>query len=169
MAQATIPSMGAARIKSLLIVGNVEGIFHEPSEVGKLRQFVSQGGRVLMLHPGVILAKLFPDQVKSFTAKKGEIATIHVPESAVFSGIKPLDLAWFERGEGQLPIACTGVYQIAAAREDTMALACQCDFHGSLQNPTDVEKISGAPLAEIRLGNMLRVQELNGASNLCVG
>ena len=52
--------------------------------------------------------KIYPDEIKGFKAKEGEIVTMHVPESPVFAGIEPLDLAWFERGGRKLPIACTG-------------------------------------------------------------
>jgi len=75
-----------------------------------------------------------------------------LPESPVFSGIEPLDLAWFERGRRQLPIACTGVFQTTPARDDVTALAWQCDIHGYLKKTSEVTRISGAPLVEIRSG-----------------
>jgi hypothetical protein len=105
-----------------------------------------------MLHPGTALAKIFPDRVSAFKAKEGEIATMHVPESPIFSGIEPLDLAWFEPGDRQLPLACTGVFQIPFARRDTVALAWQCDIHGYLKTPDEITRISGSPLVEIQSG-----------------
>jgi hypothetical protein len=146
-----IASMNAIKTTNLLIVGDAA----DSIEIKKLLAFVSQGGRVLMLHPGSLLAKMYPSQVKAFVAKQGEIAVMQVPESPVFSGIEPLDLAWFEREERRLPIACAGVYQIAASRQDTTALASQCDIHGYLQKPSDIEKFSGTPLLEIRSGKGL--------------
>ncbi len=157
-----IDSMDAVRMTNLLIVGDAAGFISQPSEIKKLLGFVSQGGRALMLHPGRFLAALYPDKVKAYVAKEGEIATMHVPESPVFSGIEPLDLAWFERGGRKLPIACSGVYQIAASRVGTTALASQCDIHGYLQKPSDIEKFSGTPLLEIRVGKGLLL-----ASELC--
>ena len=118
----------------------------------QLHEFVSQGGRVLMLHPGTALVKLFPEQVSAFKAKEGEIVTMHVPESPVFSGVEPLDLAWFERSGRQLPIACTGVFQIPSNCPDTIALAWQCDIHGYLHNPAEIMQISGSPFLEITSG-----------------
>jgi hypothetical protein len=110
---------------------------------------------VLLLHPGAFLTTLYPGKVKAYVAKEGEIATMHVPESPVFSGIEPLDLAWFERGDRRLPTACIGVYKIAASRKDATALASQCDIHGYLQKPGDIEKYCGTPLVEIRVGKGL--------------
>ncbi len=55
---------------------------------------------------------------------------MHIPESAVFYGLEPLDLAWFELGEGRLPRACQGVYQIESQRADTNMLAEVVDIHG---------------------------------------
>jgi hypothetical protein len=105
-----------------------------------------------MLQPGNSLVKLFPDQVKAFVPKEGEIVTMHIPESPVFSEIEPLDLAWFERANRQLPLACTGIYQIVNPHKDAIALADQCDIHAYLDKTPDVAKISGTPLLEIQLG-----------------
>jgi hypothetical protein len=137
---------------NVLIIGNLDDVTLTASQIGQLKDFVSQGGQVLMLHPGKLLEVFFPDQVKAYKAKSGEIVTMHVPESPVFSGIEPLDLAWFERGGRQVPIACSGVYQVAANRKDTTALASQLDLHGYLRQTSQVVTIGGAPLVEIRIG-----------------
>jgi hypothetical protein len=147
-----VNSVATVNLTNILIVGNLKGVDLTPSQVNELRAFVSQGGRVLMLHPGKSLANIFPDQIKNYTAKAGEIVTMHAPESPVFTDIEPLDLAWFERGSRQLPLACTGVYQVASLRQDTLALAFQCDIHTYLKAPADIVKISGTPLVEINFG-----------------
>lgn len=147
-----VDSIGAANLANVLIIGSLHGLTLTTNEMQQLREFVFQGGRVLMLHPGTALTQLFPDQVSAFKAKEGEIVTMHVPESPVFSGIEPLDLAWFERGDRQLPLACTGVFRIPSARRDTVALAWQCDIHGYLKSPDEITRISGSPLLEIQSG-----------------
>ncbi len=87
---------------------------------------------------------------------------IHIPESPVFSEIEPLDIAWFDRGRRNLPIACTGIYRIDEGRTDISALADQCDLHGYLTDPSQVQKYSGTPLVEIRIGKgLLLASELN--------
>jgi hypothetical protein len=146
-----VASMDAVRGNKLLIVGDVDVFTSQPGETVKLREFVARGGRILMLHPESFLKELYPDKVRSYIAKKGEIATMHIPESPVFEGLEPLDLAWFERGGRRLPMACDGVYKIAE-RSDIIALASQCDIHAYLQKPSDIEKYTGTPLVEIRVG-----------------
>jgi beta-galactosidase len=158
----TVASIELADPKKLLIIGNSSDFSLRPKEADLLKEFISVGGRVLMLHPGKSLVTLFPEQVKAFKAKKGEIVTLHVPESPAFYGIEPLDLSWFERGGRNLPIACTGVYQISSARHDTIALAQQCDIHAYLKNTSEIAKISGTPLLEIQSGKgCLIASEMN--------
>ena len=158
----TVDSIETVSPSNVLVIGNLDGVALTPLEISRLRDFISQGGRALMLHPGNLLVNLFPSQVKSYKAKEGEIVTMHVPESPVFSGIEPLDIAWFDRGGRHLPIACIGVYQIVAGREDTTALADQCDIHAYLKNTSDITKYSGSPLVEIKIGKgRLLASELN--------
>jgi hypothetical protein len=147
----TVASLSDATNAGVLVV-DAKRSLSGPKDMQDLREYIKNGGKVLLLHPGPLLKEMFPEQVKGFTAKEGEIVMMHVPESPVFSGISPLDLAWFERGGRRVPIACTGVYQIAAAQNDIAALAWQCDIHGYLQSTADVTKISGSPLVDIHLG-----------------
>ena len=148
----SVDSITQADRQDLLIVGDAAQASMTAGEMNQLREFVSSGGHVLMLHPDAALVSLFPERVTQFRAKEGEIVTMHVPESPVFSGIEPLDLAWFERGERQLPIACAGIYHILNDDGDTVALAQQCDIHGYLKSTSAITKISGTPLVEIRIG-----------------
>ncbi|HTV60983.1 MAG TPA: hypothetical protein VMH30_00285 [Verrucomicrobiae bacterium] len=151
---------------NVLMVGDLDGAALTSTQANQLKSFVSQGGRVLMLHPGQALVDLFPNQVAGYKSKEGEIVTMHIPESPVFSGIQPLDMAWFDRGDRRLPIACSGVYQIVGRRDDTTALADQCDFHGYLQDPSEIIKYSGTPLLEIQIGRgCLIASEMNFASD----
>jgi beta-galactosidase len=150
---------------NILIVGGLDRATLTPTEANQLKMFASQGGRILMLHPGRALAGIFPGMVK-YRPDEGEIVAMHVPESSVFSGIEPLDIAWFDRGQRRLPIACSGVYQIAAGHDDTTALADQCDFHGYLKDPSEITKYSGTPLVEIHYGNgCLIASEMNFESD----
>ena len=147
-----IDSLDEANGTNILVIGNLHERLLTASEQNKLRNFVSSGGRVLMLHPGDSLPALYPDQVRSFTAKDGEIVSMHVPESPVFSEIQPLDIAWFQRGKRELPLACSGVFDIIAARADITGLAWQCDLHGYLKHTSEITAISGSPLLEIQSG-----------------
>ena len=114
-----------------------------------------------MLHPERSLANLFPDRIKRYKAKDGEIVTMHVPESPVFSGIEPLDIAWFDRGGRRLPIACTGIYQIVGGK-GVQPLADQCDVHGYLTDQSDIQNYEGTPLVELCIGKgCLIASEIN--------
>lgn len=157
-----VDSIASANPANVLLVGDLSDRTMSSSEMEQLTNFVYQGGRVIMFHPSKVLAGAFPDQIKAFKAKEGEIVTIHVPESPVFSGIEPLDMAWFDRGGRNLPLACTGVYQVTADRSDTIALAEECDIHGYLKTASDIAKYAGSPLVELRIGKgRLIASEIN--------
>lgn len=157
-----VDSISNVKPTDVLIVGPLDGVTLDSSDGEELKDFVAGGGRVLMLHPENSLVSLFPDLVRSYKSKAGEIVTMHIPESPVFSAIEPLDIAWFDRGERQTPIACSGVYQIIQGQAGISALADQCDAHGYLSNPPEVEKYAGSPLVEIRIGKgRIIASELN--------
>jgi len=156
-----VDSIQQADPKQLLVIGDLNGVTLTPVESEQLRKFVIQGGRVLMLHPGKSLPGLFPEQVASFKAKEGEIVTLHIPESPVFSGISPLDLSWFDHGGRRLPAACAGVYRLTSG-PSAVALGQQCDIHGYLKNTSEITEISGTPLVEIQVGKgQLIASEMN--------
>lgn len=147
-----IGSISAVRQGSLVIIGDPQHFAVQRDEVSAMRGFIGAGGTALLLHPGRILARLFPDQITGYVRKQGEIVTMRMKESRVFDGLEPLDLSWFEPGRRSVPIACTGVYHMAEGRADVIALAAQCDIHGYLKKPADIVHASGTPLVEIRIG-----------------
>jgi len=147
-----ITSFADAHPDEVVVVPNADITLGNSKVDDELRRFVTSGGRVLLLHAGARLPSLFPDQVRSFRACPGEIVSMHIPESAVFYGLEPLDLAWFELGEGRLPRACQGVYQIESQRADTNMLAEVVDIHGYLKTSADLAKYSGTPLVLLDVG-----------------
>jgi hypothetical protein len=147
-----ISSFRDARPEEVVIIPAAEAVLGDSTLGGELRQFVVSGGRVLLLHAGATLPSLFPDQVTSFRTCPGEIVSMHIPESPVFDGLEPLDLAWFELGGGRIPRACQGVYQIESQRSDTTMLAEVVDIHGYLRVPADLAKYSGTPLLQLNEG-----------------
>jgi hypothetical protein len=147
-----ISSFPEAHPEEVVVVPNAEAALGDSKVETQLRSFVGSGGRVLLLNAGTKLPSLFPDQVKAFRACPGEIVSMHIPESPVFDGLDPLDLAWFELGGGHLPRACRGVYQIDFRRPDTHMLAEVVDVHGYLKTPADLAKYNGSPLVELNAG-----------------
>jgi hypothetical protein len=135
-----------------LIIADSEKVLESATNRDRVRRFAEAGGRVLLLNPGPSLPATFPDQVRGYRTCDGEIASMCLPESPVFDGIDPLDLAWFETGNGNIPRVCSGVYSIDSRRTDVSALAEIVDMHGYLQTPEDVVKVSGTPLLELRIG-----------------
>lgn len=110
------------------------------------------GGRVLVFHGGESLTKLFPDKIAGYHAIPGEIATMRIPESAVFDGIDQLDLAWWEMGSRKIPSVCRGFHQLAAEAKDVEVLAEVVNFHGYLHQPSDLLRVSGSSLFTMRTG-----------------
>jgi hypothetical protein len=147
-----ITSFQDARPGEVVIVPNAEAELGNSKVDSELRAFVVSGGRVLLLNAGAKLRSLFPDQIKSYRTCLGEIASMLIPESPVFDGLEPLDLAWFELGGGRLPRACGGVYQVETGRGDTTMLAEVVDIHGYLKTSADLAKYRGTPLVQLNDG-----------------
>ncbi len=118
-----------------------------------LRNYTESGGRLLLLNTGKILRELLPETVRSWRRVDGQIVNLHLPESPVFDGIEPPDLAWFNCGPDAPPTACDGVFQMLDDRNpDVTVLAEFCDFHNYLTQPTDIVHHSGTPLFGCRVG-----------------
>ncbi len=147
-----IASLDSLRPCQALIVSDSEEVLQSSRNMDRLRRFAQDGGKVLLLNAGTCLPTMFPDQIKNYRTCEGEIATMHLPESPVFEGIEPLDLAWFESGKRNVPRVCRGVYDINSLRTDVSTLAEVVDMHGYLHQPEDVVHVSGSPLAELRIG-----------------
>jgi hypothetical protein len=134
-----------------LVVAGAEKVLAVHELADGIDQFVKEGGRALFLNPGMRLAERYPSLVADYRACEGQIVSLQVPESRVFSEIEPLDLSWFERGAGNIPLACSGAYRVNRQPEIT-CLASTVDIHGYLQTPEDVVRVSGSPLVELRAG-----------------
>jgi hypothetical protein len=137
-----------------LIVADTGALMQDPGGPEKLDAFVKAGGRVLLLHPAADLVKLFRAQVLSYRAAVGEIVTMEIPESPVFDGLDPLDTAWFEMGNRQLPYASSGTYQVDRTQPGVVTLAQECALHPDIpKGPGGFFKIAGSPLIELHIGN----------------
>ena len=137
-----------------LVIGDLGALLQSPGGGAKLNAFVQAGGKVLLLQPGNDLVKFLPELVTGYRKVDGEIVTMQVPESRVFDGIQPLDTAWFEMGDRNLPYACQGVFEVNGARTQVATLALQCNFHPDVKR-SGFTGIAGYPLVEIRLGKGL--------------
>ena len=151
-----LPSLDALTATAPLVVGDLGALLQLPDGAMKLRAFIEAGGRALLLQPGAPLVKFVPEFIKSFRATQGEIVSMVVPESPVFDGLQPLDLAWFEMGAGEIPYACAGTYEVNREQPGVHPLAHQCEIHGAhVYGPSKVAPfftLAGAPIVEIRMG-----------------
>jgi hypothetical protein len=151
---APVSTLQGLSSSELLVVDKPGDLVKDSAAGNALKSFVEQGGRMLLLHPGVGLETLFPDMIKSYRSTVGEIVAMENPDSPIFDGIEPLDTAWFEMGHGQIPYACSGTYEVNRDQAGIDTLAGQCDFHSEIK-PGDFFKIAGAPIVEIHLGKGL--------------
>ncbi len=147
-----IASLDAIEPAQTLIVADAENSMNQSGDAATLRSFVEQGGRILLLGAGSRLSEMFPDMVKSYRPCRGEIVTMHVPESPIFDGIEPLDLSWFQQGPHEIPRACRGAYRIDRSHNGVTVLADVVDQHGYLRSPEQVGAISGSPLIGLHVG-----------------
>jgi hypothetical protein len=147
----TLTSLDSLDPQKLLVVGDSRALLLLPVGAAKLRSFVQNGGRALLLQPGADLVTLFPDTVKAYRKTIGEIVTMQIPESPVFDGIEPLDTAWFEMGGRNIPYACSGTYEIDRSKAGVATLAQECDLHPDIRKG-GFFKSAGYPIVELRLG-----------------
>jgi hypothetical protein len=150
-----VDSLDAAFSRNAIVIAGADQVLAQPGAGQALVRFVAAGGRALLLHPAAQFPALFPLQVSAYRTAEGENVWMKIPESSVFQGIQPLDLCWFQAGNGAVPRACSGVYRINRTRTDAIALAEVVDRHGYLKKSEDVVHISGSPLIELHSGRGL--------------
>ncbi len=73
------PAIASVDPAKIVLVEDLQALLNDTNAAQELREFVSRGGNVLLLHPGDSLAMLAPEAVKSFATKEGEIVTMDVP------------------------------------------------------------------------------------------
>ena len=123
-------------------------------DLARIRAFVSGGGKVLLLNPGVMATVLYPQYIKGMLDAKGEIMNMDIPESPVFDGLEPLDLRYFNNNRPESPAVCGGSFQIIRQPE-LSAPASFTRVHGYLQGDIDqraaaLEKLRGFPIVRIQ-------------------
>jgi hypothetical protein len=122
-------------------------------ELGRIRTYVEKGGKVLWLNPGTMATAVYPESIKGVLDSKGEIMNMDIPESAVFDGLKPLDLRYFNNNRSESPAVCAGAFVITRGA----GLSAPISFtrvHGYLsgdmgQRVTALEKLRGFPILRI--------------------
>lgn len=145
----TISSISALRdTDGILLLGATK---NKPSDYGKIIDYVSAGGRAILINNGKAVVDLLPDIVLKYKDYRQEIVTMNIKESRIFDGLRPLDTAWFSDGTN-VPYAATGRYTLDRLNPDVTVYAETLEQHGYLNSPLDYQKIGGSPLFEVRIG-----------------
>lgn len=145
-------SLRDLKVNEIAIVADGERALRNAETASALQAHAARGGNVLVFNGGTQLAGLFPTSIGGYRALREEIATMRVPESPVFEGIDPLDLAWWRSDSTQVPGVCRGSHQLINGSSGVEALAEVISIHGYLKTPADYIRISGSPLFEMRIG-----------------
>jgi hypothetical protein len=122
-------------------------------ELGKIKTFAEGGGKVLWLNPGMLATMVYPEYVKGVLESRGEIMDMDIPESAVFDGLEPMDLRYFNNNRRESPAVCAGAFAVRRGA----GLSAPVSFtrvHGYLsgdigQRATALEKLRGFPILRI--------------------
>jgi hypothetical protein len=103
------------------------------------------------MRPQAQAREMFPSQILRYRQQEGEVVTMLVPESPVFSGIEIGDLAWLGGPTvPRVPVSSRGGYHVAWTNPDLTVLAEEMKAHGYLNTPNDKLKSWVTPLVEIR-------------------
>jgi beta-galactosidase len=122
-------------------------------ELGKIKTYVQGGGKVLWLNPGTMATVVYPEYIKGVLDSKGEIMNMDIPESAVFDGLEPMDLRYFNNNQREPPTVCAGAFRITRGAELTAPVSFT-RVHGYLsgdvaQRVAALEKLRGFPILRI--------------------
>ncbi|HTJ11780.1 MAG TPA: glycoside hydrolase family 2 TIM barrel-domain containing protein [Dinghuibacter sp.] len=144
----------ALSVKRPLVLAGLNPGNTTPDDIQAIRQYVAAGGKILVLHPGVMASALYPEYIKGVLSWKGEVMNMDIPESPVFDGLAIEDIRYFNDNLPEPPITCSGEFQIV----QNPALEAPASFtrvHGYLngdlaQRQATLEKLRGYPIAVVR-------------------
>lgn len=125
-----------------------------------IKDFATQGGKVVILNKIRAISKLLPDIGLKFKKWRHEITTMNIKESPVFDEIEPLDIAWFTDSTN-VPFVATGRYAVDRFNPNVRVLAEALQFHGYMAKPEHYRRIGGTPLLEVRVGKgLIRLSQM---------
>lgn len=154
-----------SNVKLLIVVG--KSALSDASLNKEILKFVQKGGRLLALNCGESAMTLLPDTITKFRVKPEGGAGTNLPEimnfkdagHAVFRGLEPLDLRWFENPEFDrnnvrvVPYVATGYYQFD--RSKPARTICEyMNIHVDLgkEGAAASLKFTGSTILEIKEG-----------------
>jgi beta-galactosidase len=137
----------------VLILSGMDSVNTSTTTAASIRNFVKNGGRLLLLNSGSLASIIFPEQIRSMVKEQGEIVSMEIPESTIFKGIEPMELRYFNNNERQNPTVSTGAYRINR-NSGIEAYAAFTKVHGYLegniyQRTKSLDAIRGFPIVKI--------------------
>lgn len=147
----------ALKIKSSSIVISGDNADFDDSTKNQLRNFMSKGGKVVILNNEDIAKKIFPEYILDWIKPtEGDIVNMEIPESEIFNAIDLLDLRYFNNQKREIPTVCHSAFKINR-NENIIGLANQTKIHGYIRGNMQerkeyVETIKGFPILKISEG-----------------
>ncbi len=136
----------------LLITANMDKENEVPYNWEDVKSMCSTGKNVIMLHPGKHLRWLYLNEMDSEYERKGRVVNMSIPEHQVFSGLEPLDLAWWEIDSNTRPRTCRRSFRFRKDIGQT-ELCIYLRPHVYIGNPVEeLPMMSGSPLIELNVG-----------------
>lgn len=128
-------------------------------EARMIRTYQSNGGKLLLLNSKEAARKIYPEYITDWIIPtEGDIVVMERPEAAVFDGIEPLELRYFNNNKREIPLACTSVLK-AKRDANVTELASQMKIHAYIDDgkPEDrikrIESMRGLTLLGITDGS----------------
>ena len=125
------------------------------AEISQVRNYISKGGKVLLLNSKETSIKLYPEYITSYIIPtEGDIVNMEIPESKIFDGLGMLELRYFNNNKREVPTACHAAMKVNR-HENVIELANQTKIHAYIQGEMEertkyIQGIKGFPLLEIK-------------------
>jgi hypothetical protein len=146
---------GALKVKSdVLVLSGLDGNCSD-TEVQHIRDYISKGGKVLILNSKETAMKIYPEYITGYIIPtEGDIANMEIPESPVFDDLDVLDLRYFNNNKREVPKVCYAALKVNR-NEHVIELANQMKIHGYIegemeQRVASIQRIKGFPLVEVK-------------------
>ncbi|MCT4648242.1 MAG: hypothetical protein N4A74_24860 [Carboxylicivirga sp.] len=136
-----------------LIVANLDADNEVPYNWEDVRKVMRNGTNVLLVHPGKHMQWLMYDRIESIYERTGRVVNMHIPEHPAFDELEPMDLAWWQPEEDELPRACKRSYRLKK-KDSTLDLCTYLRPHTGLggNRIETYREMSGIPLLQVTEG-----------------
>lgn len=154
--QATTVAAAIEKKADVYIFSGLDSTNTTPSQISAIKSLLHKGGQVLINSSASFSPQLFPEYIRSIVDLPSEVANLDIPESAVFNGIEPLDIRYFNANKREKPIVINNAFRINRG-PNVEALSSFVKIHGYLSSNVAsrikaLDKIKGFPLVKIKEG-----------------